>query len=112
MSRKRILHEHILYNDVIDDVTTNATSVEGLDHYSYLVKFSTAPAGEFFVDGSNDGEIWNTLDFNGALLADEIEDSFEFAIREINYKFTRFRFENNGSAGTMSVSIFGKTVGA
>lgn len=112
MSRKRILHEHILYNDIIDDVITSATSVEGIDHYSYLAKFSSAPAGEFIIEGSNDGVIWNTLDFGELLLGDESEVDFEFSIREVNYKFTRFNFFNEGTSGTLVVSIFGKTVGA
>lgn len=112
MSRKRILHEHILFSGATTDFTTDATSVEGLDHYSYLLKFSLIPTGQFYVDGSNDNSVWSTLDFNGALLTDGVNQDFEITIREINYKYTRLRFDDSASGGNVVVSIFGKTVGA
>jgi hypothetical protein len=114
MSRKRVLTPYRLVTDgsLGADFYSPASTVSYDDNVGYQVKYAGNPVGEFFVQGTINGEDWEDLELSAPIEATGIAGSFVINLNQIPYYQLRLRFDHDSGTGFVQVWIMTKTVGA
>lgn len=114
MTRKRVLTPYRLVTNgsLGADFYSPASTVTYDDNVGYQVKYTGDAIGQFYIQGTINGEDWEDLELSAEIPVEGAPGSFVVNLNQIPYYQLRLRFSHTSGTGTLQAWIMTKTVGA
>lgn len=116
MGRKQIINYFVLAQDadMSSDILTIYTTVEMTDNVKYYVIWDAPapPLGTIEVQISDNENDWYTINATTGLDFLTNSGSHLIHLTLIDFKYVRVKYNTAGNAGTMTISIKGKSIGS
>lgn len=97
----------------VASTTSNLTNVLYMDNIGIVASWTgTTPIGAIFIDASNDGSNWVTLDFGTGISVSGNTGSHVININQFPYNQIRARYVKTSGTGTLTLTLTVKQMGA
>jgi hypothetical protein len=113
MALKNIIKPYKLVDAVSmgADVTSASVDVKYSDNIGVQLVFTGTPTGNFYVQGTIDGDTWTALDFGTIPTATGADGDHLLNMNNLPYQKIRIFYDRTSGSGSLTVWVMAKTLG-